>query len=283
MFRAHVFAFLTDQTIQPAELAREVEARDLDGLFFPEHTHMPVTSRSPFLPGGEIPNHYRRTYDPFIALAIAAGATQKIKLGTGICLVTQHDPIVLAKTVASLDRLSHGRVILGVGAGWNAEELANHGTPYQQRWPILRERVLAMKRIWRHDEPQFHGHHVQFGPMWSYPKPTQPGGPPVWMGSNSHWIPARVAEYADGWMPIVGRAGGSNAADLREACTKVGRRFEDITLALFYAPLDEAEAMTRRSEGFTDFIFAVPSAGRDEVLPLLDNIAALSTKLRSTQ
>ena len=281
MFRAHVFAFLTDQTIQPAELAREVEARDLDGLFFPEHTHMPVTSRSPFLPGGEIPNHYRRTYDPFIALAIAAGATQKIKLGTGICLVTQHDPIVLAKTVASLDRLSHGRVILGVGAGWNAEELANHGTPYQQRWPILRERVLAMKRIWRHDEPQFHGHHVQFGPMWSYPKPVQLGGPPVWMGSNSRWIPARVAEYADGWMPIVGRAGGSNAADLREACTKIGRRFEDITLALFYAPLDEAEAMTRRGEGFTDFIFAVPSAGRDEVLPLLDKISALSTKLRS--
>ncbi|MGH8596476.1 MAG: TIGR03619 family F420-dependent LLM class oxidoreductase [Gammaproteobacteria bacterium] len=280
MFRAHVFIFPTDRSIQPAELAREVEARDLDGLFFPEHTHIPVTSRSPFLPGGVLPEHYLRTYDPFIALATAAAVTTRIRLGTGICLLTQHDPITLAKTVASLDRLSNGRVILGVGAGWNVEEIENHGTPFKQRWPILRERVLAMKRIWRQDEPQFQGHYVRFDPMWSYPKPLQTSGPPIWIGSNSKWVPNRVAEFADGWMPIAGRSGGGNADVLREACKRYGRRFEELTLALFYAPLDLTEVQARLQEGYSDFIFSLPSAGRDEVLVELDRIAALAAQLR---
>ena len=281
MFRAHVCIFPTDRSIPPAELARAVEERDLDGLFFPEHTHIPVSSRSPFLPGGEIPEHYRRTYDPFIALAIAAAVTERIRLGTGVCLITEHDPIVLAKTVASLDRLSNGRVILGIGAGWNPEEMENHGTPYKQRWPILRERVLAMKRIWRLDEPQFHGNYVTFGPMWSYPKPTQHNGPPIWLGSNSKWIPNRVAEYADGWMPIVGRSGAGNARLVKDACARIGRRAEDVTLALFYAPLEESVARERLDEGYTDFIFGLPSAARDEVLPMLDKIAALAARLRA--
>lgn len=281
MFRAHVCIFPTDRSIPPTEVARAVEERDLDGLFFPEHTHMPVSSRSPFLPRGEIPEHYRRTYDPFIALAVAAAVTDRIRLGTGVCLITEHDPIVLAKTVASLDRLSNGRVILGIGAGWNAEEMENHGTPYKQRWPILRERVLALKRIWRQDEPRFHGNYVTFDSMWSYPKPLQPNGPPIWLGSNSKWIPDRVAEYADGWMPIVGRAGDGKAQLIKEACTRIGRRAEDVTLALFYAPLDEAAARERLDEGFTDFIFALPSAARDKVLPVLDKIATLAARLRA--
>ena len=280
MFRAHVFLFPTDRSITPSELARAVEARGLDGIFFPEHTHIPVTSRSPFLPGGEVPDHYRRTYDPFIALAVAAAVTDRIKLGTGICLITEHDPIVLAKTVASLDRLSNGRVILGIGAGWNVEEMENHGTPYKQRWPILRERVLAMKRIWRQDEPQFHGNYVTFNPMWSYPKPVQPNGPPIWLGSNSKWIPDRVAEYCDGWMPIVGRSGEANVRLLKEACARVGRRPEDITMALFYPPIDEAGARQRLQEGYTDFIFGLPSSTHDEVLPVLEKIAALAARLR---
>lgn len=283
MFRAHVFIFPTDRSISPTELAREVEARDLDGMFFPEHTHIPITSRSPFLPGGVLPEPYLRTYDPFIALATAAAVTTRIRLGTGISLLTQHDPIALAKTVASLDRLSNGRVILGVGAGWNTEEVENHGTPFKQRWPILRERVLAMKRIWRQEEPQFQGHYVRFNAMWSYPKPVQNGGPPVWLGSNSKWIPNRVAEYADGWMPIAGRAGESNADLLREACQRHGRRIEDITLASFYAPLDFAKAQARMQEGYTDFIFGLPSALRDEVLPVLDKISALAAQLRTAR
>jgi probable F420-dependent oxidoreductase len=280
MFRAHVFVFPTDRAIAPAELAREVEARGLDGVFFPEHTHIPLTSHSPFFPNGVLPPHYLRTYDPFIALATAAVVTTRIKLGTGVCLVPQHDPISLAKTVASLDRLSGGRVILGVGAGWNREELENHGTPFDQRWPILRERVLAMKVIWREEQPQFQGNYVSFDPMWSYPKPVQVGGPPIWLGSNSKWIPARVAEYGDGWMPIVGRTGAANAQTLREACQRVGRRMEDLTLALFNAPRDLAEAQTRLQEGYTDFIFGLPSAEREAVLPELDQILALANKLR---
>ncbi|MSR14177.1 MAG: LLM class F420-dependent oxidoreductase [Gammaproteobacteria bacterium] len=280
MFRAHVFIFPTDRSMAPADLAREVEARQLDGVFFPEHTHIPLTSRSPFFPNGVLPEHYLRTYDPFIALAIAAAVTTRIKLGTGICLLSQHDPIALAKTVASLDRLSNGRVILGVGAGWNVEEIENHGTPFKQRWPVLRERVLAMKRIWRQEEPQFHGNYVSFDPMWSYPKPVQVGGPPVWIGSNSKWVPGRVAEYADGWMPIVGRTGEANADTLREACKQVGRSMEDLTLALFSASQDFAEAQTRLQEGYTDFIFGLPSVDRETVLSELDKISALAGKLR---
>ncbi len=282
MFRAHVFIFPTDLSMQPMELARAIEARGLDGMFVPEHTHMPVNSQSPFLPGGVVPEHYKRTYDPFIALAMAAAVTAHIKLGTGICLVTEHDPIVLAKTIATLDRLSNGRVVLGVGAGWNAEEMENHGTPYNQRWPILRERILAMKRIWSQEEPQFHGNFVTFDRMWSYPKPVQNDGPPVWIGSNSKWVPARVAEYADGWMPIVGRSGEGNAQILADACARIGRRAEDLTLALFYAPIDEAQTRERMREGFTDFIFGLPSANADVVLPLLDQIAAIAAKIRAT-
>ncbi|MGE0373307.1 MAG: TIGR03619 family F420-dependent LLM class oxidoreductase [Gammaproteobacteria bacterium] len=280
MFRAHVCMFVTDRSIPPDTLAREVEARGLDGVFFPEHTHMPVNSRSPFLPGGVVPEHYCRTYDPFIALAMAAAATTRICVGTGICLVTEHDPIVLAKTVASLDRLSGGRVILGIGAGWNAEEMENHGTPYHQRWPILRERVLAMKRIWRQEEPQFHGNYVTFDPMWSYPKPLQPNGPPIWLGSNSRFVPDRVAEYCDGWMPIVGRSGSGNVQAVREACARIGRRAEEVTMALFYAPLEEPAAHARLREGYTDFIFGLPAADAAEVLTVLDRIAALAARLR---
>jgi len=281
MFRAHVCMFATDRSITPTDLALAVEARGLDGVFFPEHTHMPVSSRSPFFPGGEIPEPYKRTCDPFIALAMAAAVTRRIALGTGICLVTEHDPLVLAKTVASLDHLSGGRVILGVGAGWNAEEMENHGTPYKARWPILRERILAMKTLWREEMPEFHGNYVSFDRLWSYPKPHRPHGPPIWLGSNSRFIPDRVAEYGDGWMPIVGRAGGGNLELLRKACQNSGRPVEDITLALFYAPRDEAEGVQRLREGYTDFIFGLPSAGPDEVLPLLDELANLATRLRA--
>jgi probable F420-dependent oxidoreductase len=234
------------------------------------------------LPGGDVPDHYRRTYDPFVALALAAGVTRRIRLGTGICLVTEHDPLVLAKTVASLDRLSGGRVVLGVGAGWNALEMENHGTAYATRWLVLRERILAMKCLWRDDVAEFHGNHVSFGPAWSWPKPLQPGGPPIWIGSNSAFAPARVAEYADGWMPIVGRAGGADIAALRTACAAAGRPPQAVTAALFYAPLEPAEAERRCQEGYTDFIFGLPPSDRDGVLPVLDRIAQLARGLRET-
>jgi probable F420-dependent oxidoreductase len=273
--------FVTDRSIAPAEFAAAVEARELDGLWFPEHTHLPLSTRSPFFADGQVPEPYRRTLDPFIALAVAAQVTQRIHLGTGICLLTQHDPITLAKTVATLDHLSRGRVGLGIGAGWNVEELANHGTPFAQRWPILRERVLAMREIWRRDEAEFHGQFTEFGPMLSYPKPAQAGGPPFLIGSNSRHALDRVAEYADGWMPIRGRAGGADLAGLREACARRGRRFEELSLALYYAPREEAECRAHLAEGWHELIFAVPSAPADTVLPELDAIADLARRLRA--
>lgn len=281
MPRFSVCLFATDRSIAPAELAAAIEARDLDGLYLPEHTHLPLSSRSPFFADGKLPEPYRRTFDPFIALAMAAAVTTRIRLGTGITLLTQHDPIVLAKTVATLDRLSGGRVTLGIGAGWNAEELENHGTPYAQRWPVLRERVLAMREIWTREVVEYHGQFVDFGPMYSYPKPVQPKGPPFLIGSNSRFALDRIAEYADGWMPIRGRAGGATIAGLREACAQFGRRFEDLTLALYYAPLDEAACRAHLAEGWHELIFPLPSAEADAVLPTLDEIATLAQRLRA--
>jgi probable F420-dependent oxidoreductase len=280
MARSGIVIFPTDETIQPVALARAVEERNLDSLFLPEHTHIPVGSTSPFLPDGVVPEFYKRTHDPFVALAACAAVTERITLATGICLVTQRDPITLAKEVASLDMISNGRVLLGIGAGWNAGEIENHGTSFELRWKILRERIMAMKAIWSEDEPEFHGEFVDFDPMWSYPKPIQNGGPPIWIGANSKWVPDRVADYADGWMPVNGRAGGGDIEMLKAACNRRGRDFSEITLGLFMAPMDEAELNERIAEGYTEMIFGVPAADRDSVLVQLDQIAELADKIR---
>jgi hypothetical protein len=172
-----------------------VEERGLDSIFFNEHTHIPVSQLTPFPGGGELPNEYPHTHDPFVALAAAAAVTNRIMLSTGICLVIERDPIVLAKEVASLDRISGGRVILGVGAGWNVEEMENHGTSYKQRWKILRERVLAMREIWTRDVAQFHGEFVDFEPLWSWPKPD----PKAWSEDPS-WIEEPTMLLSASWV-----------------------------------------------------------------------------------
>ena len=280
MTRCGVIIFATDKSMQPIELAKAVEERGLDSLFVPEHTHIPTNSVSPFLPGGEIPEPYRRTYDPFVVLAACAAVTERISLGTGICLVSQRHPITLAKEVATLDNISNGRFIFGIGAGWNKPEIENHGTAFEKRWAVLRERILAMKTIWTEDEAEYHGEFVNFDPIWSYPKPVQTGGPPIWIGANSKYVADRVAEFADGWLPIGGRAGGANIDQVREACEKRGRSFGDITLALFFPPMDEGEAREKIELGYSELIFNLPSEGADKVLPVLDDIAALADKLR---
>ena len=272
--------FATDQSIQPTELARAIEERGLDGLFVPEHTHIPLTSRSPFFPDGKLPPPYLRTYDPFVVLGAAAAVTERIHLGTGICLVSQRHPISLAKEVATVDRLSNGRFIFGVGAGWNKPEVEHHGVAFEQRWKVVRERIQAMRAIWTEDEPEFHGEFVQFDKLWSYPKPVQKGGPPIWLGANSRFVAERVAEYADGWLPVGGREGGATIEQVREACARRGRRFEDLTLADFYAPQDEAQARAHIAQGYTYLVFGLPSDTRDVVLPALDQVAALVARLR---
>ena len=223
---------------------------------------------------------YWHTHDPFVALGAAAAVTERIKLGTGICLVIERDPITLAKEVASLDMISNGRFVFGIGAGWNREEMQNHGADYANRWAVTREKVLAMKTIWAEDEPEFHGEHVDFDPIWSYPKPVQEGGPPVWIGANSNWVFDRVAEYADGWMPI-GGLGSGNMERMQEALAAKGRKVEDLDLALFSAPADLVQLQGRIEQGFDNLIFNMPSVAEDKALPLLDKYAALAEQARA--
>jgi probable F420-dependent oxidoreductase len=193
--------FATDYSIDVVELARALEERGFESLFLAEHTHIPVSRQSPWPGGAELPRHYRHTLDPFVALAAAATATRSLRLGTGICLVVERDPIITAKEVASLDLLSGGRVILGVGAGWNREEMENHGTDPRVRMAVMAERVEAMKQIWTQDEASYHGRHVDFERIWSWPKPAQRPHPPVLVGGNGPTVLDRVLRFGDAWMP----------------------------------------------------------------------------------
>ncbi|MEM7253442.1 MAG: LLM class F420-dependent oxidoreductase [Pseudomonadota bacterium] len=275
-----VFMFPTDYAIQPIQLATEVEARGLDMMFFPEHTHIPTNRRSPFPGGGDLPQEYWHSHDPFVALSAAAAVTNRIRLGTGICLVVERDPIQLAKEIASLDMISGGRFILGIGAGWNAEEMENHGANFKDRWKIVREKILAMKTIWTEEEAEFHGDYVDFDPIWSYPKPVQHGGPPIWMGANSKWCYDRIAEYCDGWMPIGSRANADIAA-MRRACEARSRNPDEITLAMFGVPGKEDVIRQYLDDGYTELLFPLPPADADTVLPLLDKYAKLAENART--
>ncbi len=281
MPRCGVTIFPTDYSIQPVELARAVEERGLDSLFITEHTHIPTSRKTPWPAGGDLPKEYWHTHDPFVALSAAAAVTERIRLGTGICLVVERDPIQLAKEVASLDVISNGRLVLGIGAGWNAEEMANHRIDFKTRWKVVREKVLAMRAIWTQDEPEFHGEFVDFDPLWSWPKPVQPGGPPVWLGAQSKWSFARVVDYCDGWMPIGLMPGIEAGIDaLRVECERAGRDFEAIDLGIFAAQPKEEACRQRIEQGFTELAFALPSEPSDKILPLLDRYAELANKLR---
>jgi probable F420-dependent oxidoreductase len=193
--------FPTDEGVDPATLARMVEERGFESLFFTDHTHIPASRETPYPPGGELPREYARIHDPFVALTAAAAATERLRVGTGICLVTERDPIVTAKSVASLDRLSNGRVLFGVGAGWNLEEMRNHGTDPSRRFGVLRERVEAMKEIWTSEEATYHGRHVDFDRIWCRPKPVQDPHPPILVGGHGKRVLDRVLAYGDEWMP----------------------------------------------------------------------------------
>ena len=269
--------FPTDDAIRPDELARAAEERGFESLFFPEHTHIPCSRKTPHPAGGDLPREYYRTHDPFVALGLAAGVTKKIKLATGICLVIERDPIVLAKEVASLDYLSNGRAILGIGAGWNVEEMANHGTEFKSRWQLLRERVEAMKAIWQNEQAQYHGKFVSFDPVFSFPKPVQKPHPPVLLGGHGPKALERVVRYCDGWMPISLRAGDIKAgiADLRRLAEKAGRDPRSISVSVFWARADRQAIDGYEAIGVERAIFPLPPAPRDQVMPILDKHAKL--------
>ena len=274
-----VSIFPTDYSIQPVEIAKEAEARGFQSLFFPEHTHIPTNRNTPFPGGGELPKQYWHSHDPFVALGACAAVTSEIRLGTGICLIIERDPITTAKEFATLDMISNGRTIIGIGAGWNREEMENHGADFKNRWQIVKEKVEAMRAIWTNEEPEYHGKYVDFDPIWSYPKPIQDGGPPIWMGANSKWVFERIADYADGWMPI-GGLGSGNMNRLKEALDSKNRKIEDLTLALFGGPKDRAQIVGRIEQGFDEVIFSLPSEGPDQVLPLLDEYADIVKSVR---
>jgi probable F420-dependent oxidoreductase len=264
--------FATEYAISPDELAREVEQRGFESIWFPEHTHIPASRRTPWPGGGELPREYWHTFDPFITLAAAASATTRLRLGTGICLVIERDPIVTAKEVATLDRLSNGRLIFGIGGGWNVEEMANHRTDYKQRWRVLRERTLAMKEIWTKDEAEFHGEFVNFDPIWSFPKPVQKPHPPILMGGDGPTTFDRVIEFCDGWMPI-----GLRLVNVEEKIAALRRRAEEadrdpssISITIFAANAERKALDDLERAGVERAIFYVPAAGRDKVLPILD-------------
>mgnify|MGYP001181200348 FL=1 len=277
--------FCTDFSIRPDDLAKLLEDRGFESMWVPEHSHIPADRRSPWPGGAELPQEYWHTYDPFVALTAAAAATTTLKVGTGICLVIERDPIMMAKEVASVDRLSNGRFIFGIGGGWNREEMANHGTRSRSRWRLLRERILAMKEIWTREEAEFHGEFVNFDKMWAYPKPVQRPHPPILMGGDGPTTFDRVVEYCDGWMPISGRpqSGGPSLQEkiamLRRQAEEAGRDPASINITTFRGPdgsQPEPDAIRRLEEAGVDrVIFGLPSAERDTVLPIIDQCAKL--------
>ena len=271
-----VVMFATEYAIAPDELARALEERGFESVWFPEHTHIPASRRSPWPGGANLPREYWSSYDPFVALMAAGAATKRLKLGTGICLVIERDPITLAKEVASLDHLSGGRFLFGIGGGWNAEEMEDHGTAFKTRFRRLREQILAMKEIWTKDEAEYHGQFVNFDRMWSFPKPAQRPHPPILMGGDGPTTFDRVLEYADAWMPVVGRMGSAfsdKMATLQRRAKEVGRG--PIPVSAFMVKPDRAVLDPLQAAGVERAIFGVPSETSDKVLPLLDAYAKL--------
>ena len=281
-----VIGFPTDQSITPLELGPELEARGYESVFYAEHTHIPTSRKTPFIVGGELPEMYWRSHDQFVALGMIAAVTKNLKLGTGITLLTEHDPINCAKRVASLDALSGGRVLFGIGAGWNAEEMEDHGVAFAERWKVTRERMLAMKEIWTQDEPEFHGAFVDFPPMWSWPKPVQAGGPPVLMGAWSKYVPKRIAEYCDGWMPIDGMCDvESSLREIRAALKDAGRDESklDVTLLAAATP-DRGPDLDHLGDcielGVNRIVLPIPNEPRDGVLKVLDSYTSTLERLQ---
>ncbi len=272
----------THYSVQPVDMARWAEENGFDSLFYGEHTHIPTSRKTPFPLGGELPMYYAQFFDPFIALTAAAAVTQNLKVGTSVSLIPEHHPINLAKAAACLDHVSNGRFLFGIGAGWNAEEMANHGVAFKDRWKITRERVLAMREIWTKEAAEFHGQFVDFDPIWCWPKPIQAGGPPVLMGAGSKWTAKRVAEYCDGWFPIDGPYDLSAGIEaIRTEAAQVGRSMDEFDLSVITSDgvFGETKTASRIQElittGFNRVLFLVEPADPDKQWPVLERYAGL--------
>jgi probable F420-dependent oxidoreductase len=269
-----VAVFPTHYTMPPGDLARLTEERGHESLFFPEHTHIPASRESQWPGGEELPAKYAHTYDLFVALTAAAATTTRLRIGSGICLVIERDPIVTAKEVASVDQLSGGRLEFGVGAGWNREEMANHGTDARQRMAVMRERIEAMQAIWTQDEASYHGSHVNFDRIWSWPKPAQRPHPPVLVGGNGPTVLDRVLAFGDAWLPNYAPDGIlERAAELR------ARAERPIDLMVMGIPADPKELERYREAGFRRVVRWLPSAGRGPVERAMDKFESAVAEL----
>ena len=276
-----VTIFLTDTSIGPAEIAREVEARGYTSLFLPEHTHIPSARRTPAPMGEPLPEQYWHTLDPFVALTVASGVTERLRLGTGICLVAQRDPFVTAKEVATLDLVSGGRFTFGVGFGWNVEEIEDHGVAHPKRRKIAREKMLAMYRLWSEDEAAFDGEFVRFDKTWAWPKPVQQPRPRVLIGGDGGPVLFRhAAEYADGWMPVGARGVAKNLPVLRTAFEEAGRDPDTLRVVPLGSIPETGKLEYLRGLGIDEVILNLPSAPRGEVLSVLDSYAGIIEPFR---
>lgn len=279
-----ITSFLTDYSIQATDLAVAVEERGFDALFVPDHTHIPVSRKSDFSRGGDLPPDYSHNIEIFQALTAAAAVTERIRLGTGICLIVERDPILTAKQVASLDHISNGRVDFGIGGGWNREEMENHGTPWNRRWKVVRERIESMKAIWTGETAEYHGEFVDFDPIWSWPKPVQKPHPPIFVGGDAPGTFKRVLRYGDGWIPSLGGTDEhaslklDRMAELQALARDAGRPPLPITTNA--TPRDPARIEKLAEAGVTRCLFGLKAAAAADVLPRLDQLARLADEMR---
>jgi probable F420-dependent oxidoreductase len=272
--------FITDETIAPVDLGRAAEDAGFDSIFVPEHTHIPASRESPWPGGSELPREYSHTLDPFVSLSAIAATTTRLRVGTGIALIVERDPIVLAHEAASLDHVSAGRFELGIGAGWNLEEMRNHGTDPARRFAVMRERVLAMREIWTQDEASYHGEFVDFERIWSWPKPVQ-RPLPVWVGGTGPRVLDRVLEYGDGWFPNMRDLDelGRRIAELQQRAADAGRGRIPITyFGLRDADDEKLERMA--AAGVDRVLLMLPPRDRDETLPRVERYAELAARHR---
>jgi len=271
--------FFTDYSMSPADLGRQLEARGFESLWAPEHSHIPSSRTTPFPQGGALPQKYYDAMDPFVTLTAAAMATTRLRIGTGVCLVAQRDPIQTAKLVASIDQVSGGRFLFGVGGGWNAEEMADHDTLFKTRFKLMRERIAAMKAIWTEDEAEYHGELVDFPKMKTWPKPLQEPHPPVIVGGAFPYAARRALAYGDGWVPHAGRPQYSDVTDFlprfRQMASEAGRSLDEVPVTVFGVPEDQDRLKLYRDRGIDRAVVSLPSAKADEILPILDRWAEL--------
>jgi probable F420-dependent oxidoreductase len=275
--------FPTEHAIHPTDLGRALEERGFESLWLAEHTHIPCSRKSPWPGGAELPKMYYDVYAPLVTLAAVAAATARLKLATGIQLVAQHDPIVLAKEIATLDRISNGRVLFGVGGGWNREEFENHSSvPFPRRWKLMRERIEAMKAIWTRERAAYHGDLVDFDEIFSWPKPVQKPHPPIHVGGAAPWAIRRALRYGDGWIPLAGRGKTDpleDVATFRRMATEAGRDPDRMEVSMYAAPTDPDRLARLRDAGYARAIFLGLPVVRAELLPILDGYAELARRV----